>query len=163
MWEFQVGCFQPDLVSGLVLGWWSCGSFLIDSPGCLFLCFFHSFHSLLCGLIVGSVVFWWMQHGLIPKRIWLGDKLVMLFFQLLWTAVAMASQSDQSLGWPPVTSLRYCSTHWFFHSESLSVWGCEAVDRFCWISSCLVSAFPKCEVNLGSLSLMIFLGSPYHG
>ena len=91
-----------------------------------------------------------------------GQLQVVLFFWLLWTAVAMASQSDQSLGCPPVTNLRYFSTHWFFHSESPSVWGWEAVNRFCWIPSHLVSAFPKCEVNLGSLSLMTFLGSPYY-
>ena len=78
------------------------------------------------------------------------------------TAVAIASQSDQSSGCPSGTSFRYCSTHWFFCSESPSVWGWEAVDKFCWIPNCLVSAFPKCEVNLGSLSLMIFLGSPYY-
>ena len=127
----------------------------------------HASSILLTLLSTASLFVLWCSDGCnmgsIPKRIWLGDRLVVLFFLLLWTAVAIASQSDQSLGWPPVTSLKYCSTHWFFHSESPSIWGCEAVDRCCWIPRCLVSAFPKCEVNLGSLLLMIFLGSPYHG
>ena len=37
------------------------------------------------------------------------------------------------------------------------------MDKFCWIPSHLVSAFSKCNVNLGSLLLMIFLGNLYHG
>ena len=41
-------------------------------------------------------------------------------------------------------------------------WGWNAVDRFCWILSFLVMAFPKCEVKRGSQSLMILIGRPNH-
>src|SRR5712672_1066501 len=57
---------------------------------------------------------------------------------------------------------RYCSTHWFFRSESPSVWGWNAVDRFCLAPILLASMCPKCEVKRGSLSEMIFDGSLNH-
>src|SRR5258708_9347024 len=77
-------------------------------------------------------------------------------------AVAIGSQVDQSSGWLEVMRHRYCSTHWFFRSDSPSVWGWKAVDRFCWIPRHAVSAFPKCDVKRGSRSVISFMGSPNH-
>src|SRR5713226_429234 len=65
-----------------------------------------------------------------PRRSLLVDKPVVVFLWLLWTAMAIGSQVDQSSGWLEVTRQRYCSTHWFFHSDRPSVWGWKAVDRF---------------------------------
>ena len=36
------------------------------------------------------------------------------------------------------------------------------MERFCWMPSFLVSAFPKCEVNWGLRSEIILEGSPNH-
>src|SRR6266566_315726 len=69
------------------------------------------------GVVVGCRV------GSYPIRISLGDSPVVTFLLLLCTAVAMVSQWVQSLGDAAVTSQRYCSTHWFFHSDSPSVCG----------------------------------------
>src|SRR6266478_8137134 len=102
------------------------------------------------------------RMGLYPSRIWFGDILVVTLTRLLCTVVASAIQSTHPFGSIDVTSRRYCSTHWFFCLESPSVWGWNAVDRFCDIPSLSVSAFPKWEVNLGSLSLIIREGSPNH-
>src|SRR6266403_5991264 len=103
-----------------------------------------------------------LSVGLYPKRIWLGESPVVVLTQLLCTVVARASQCVHPFGSFEVTSHRYCSIHWFFHSNSPSVWGWNAVDRFHWIPSFSVSALPNCEVNLGSRSLIIFVGSPNH-
>src|SRR6266566_8902742 len=59
--------------------------------------------------------------GSYPIRISLGDSPVVAFFLLLCTAVAMVSQCVQSSGDAAVTRRRYCSTHWFFRSDSPSV------------------------------------------
>ncbi len=81
---------------------------------------------------------------------------------LLCTIVANVSQCVHPLGLLEVTSHRYCSTHWFFHSESLSVWGWKAVDRFHCMPSFSVRALLNWEVNLGSRSLIILVGRPNH-
>src|SRR5258708_16119915 len=77
-------------------------------------------------------------------------------------AVAMGSETDQSSGWLEVTRRRYCSTHWFFRSDSPSVWGWKAVERFCWIPSREARALPKCDVKGGSRSVISLVGSPNH-
>src|SRR6266566_3906766 len=100
--------------------------------------------------------------GSYPIRTSLGDSPIVAFLLLLCTAVAMVSQWVQSLGDAEVTKRRYCSTHWFFRSDSPSVWGWKAVDTFRWACSLSVRALLKWEVNLGSLSLIIFVGSPNH-
>ena len=82
--------------------------------------------------------------------------------QLLCTAVASVSQLVHPFGSMNVTSCRYCSIHWFFLSDSPSVWGWNAVDRLHSIPSLVVRAFPKWDINLGSLSLIIREGSPNH-
>ena len=92
----------------------------------------------------------------------MGDKPVVVFLRLLWTVVAIGSQVDQSSGWLEVTRRRYCSTHWFFRSDSPSVWGWKAVDRFCRIPNHMVSAFPKCDVKRGSRSVISLVGSLNH-
>ena len=58
-----------------------------------------------------------------PRRISLGDNLVVAFCLLLCMAVAIAIQSVQASGDVEVTRRKYCSTHWFFLSESPSVYG----------------------------------------
>src|SRR6266446_7477058 len=102
------------------------------------------------------------RMGLYPIRIWFGDNPVVALVRLLCTAVANASQSTHPFGSIDVTSRRYCSTHWFFRSDSPSVCRWNAVDRLRDIPNLVVRAFPKCEVNLGSLSLIIREGSPNH-
>ena len=81
--------------------------------------------------------------GLYPNRIWFGDNPVVVLILLLCTTVANASQWVHPLGSFEVTSCRYCSTHWFFHSESPSVWGWKAIDRLRWMLSFLVRARPN--------------------
>ena len=76
-----------------------------------------------------------LSVGLYPKRIWLGDSLVVVLIRLLCTTIASASQCVHPLGSFEVTNCRYCSTHWFFRSESPSVWGWNAIDRFHWMPS----------------------------
>ncbi len=100
--------------------------------------------------------------GLYPKRIWLGESLVVVLIRLLCTIVASASQCVHPFGSFDVTSQRYCSIHWFFHSDSPSVWGWNAMDRFRSIPSFSERALLKCEVNLGSRSLIILTGKPNH-
>src|SRR6266849_2573346 len=56
-----------------------------------------------------------------PRRISLGDRPVVEFFLLLCTAEAMVSQEVQLSGDANVTRRKYCSTHWFFRSDSPSV------------------------------------------
>src|SRR6266436_10034642 len=82
--------------------------------------------------------------------------------RLLCTVVANTIQSTHPFGSIDITSRRYCSTHWFFRSDSPSVWGWNAVDRFCSIVSFWANAFPKWEVKRGSLSLITLVGSPNH-
>ncbi len=103
-----------------------------------------------------------LSVGLYPKRIWLGESPVVALIWLLCTIVASASQYVHPFGSFEVTSRRYCSIHWFFHSDSPSVWGWNAVDRFCSIPSFSDRALLKCEVNLGSRSLIILVGKPNH-
>jgi len=103
-----------------------------------------------------------LSMGLYPKRIWLGDSPVVVLIWLLCTTVANVSQCVHPLGSLEVTNCRYCSTHWFFRSESPSVWGWKAVDRFCWMPSFSVRALPNWEVNLGSQLLIILVGKPNH-
>jgi hypothetical protein len=80
---------------------------------------------------------------LYPKRIWLGNSPVVWFYLLLWTADAVVSHWSQSSGAAEVTSWRYCSTHWFFHSDKPSVCGWNAVDKFCWMPSLAANAHLK--------------------
>src|SRR6266478_2920619 len=103
-----------------------------------------------------------LSVGLYPKRIWLGDNLIVVLIRLLCTVVASASQCVQPFGLFDVTNWRYCSIHWFFRSDNPSVWGWKAMERFRSIPSFSERALPKCEVNLGSRSLIILVGRPNH-
>ena len=104
-----------------------------------------------------------VSGGSYPRRIWLGNNPVMVFLLLLCTAEARASHCIQSSGFADVTILRYCSTCWFFLSKRPSIWGWNAIKIFWLISSFIMRAFPNWEVNLGSLSEMILVGSPNQG
>src|SRR6266403_5466648 len=103
-----------------------------------------------------------LSGGLYPKRIWLGESPGVVLIRLLCTVVANASQYVHPFGSFEVTSRRYCSIHWFFRSDSPSVCGWNAVDRFRSILSFSERALPNCDVNLGSRSLIIFVGRPNH-
>src|SRR6266403_2751293 len=103
-----------------------------------------------------------LSVGLYPKRIWLGESLVVVLIRLLCTVVASVSQCVHPFGSFEVTNRRYCSIHWFFRSDRPSVWGWKAVDRFRSMPSFSERALPKCEVNLGSRSLIILVGGPNH-
>src|SRR6266403_2927609 len=100
--------------------------------------------------------------GLYPKRIWLGESPVVVLIRILCTVVASASQCVHPFASFDVTSRRYCSIHWFFRSDRPSVWGSNAVDRLRSMPSFSERALPKCEVNLGSQSLIILVGRPNH-
>jgi hypothetical protein len=67
---------------------------------------------------------------LYPRRIWLGDSLVVSFCQLLCTTIAIISQYVQSSGDMEVTNHRYCLIHWFFLSDIPSVCGWNTDDKF---------------------------------
>src|SRR5712671_63285 len=85
--------------------------------------------------------------------------------ELTWslcTTDATVSHRLQSPCCAFATRRRYCSTHWFFRSESPSVRGWNAVDRFCLAPILLASARPKWDVKRGSRSEMTFDGSPNH-
>src|SRR5258708_38213310 len=97
-----------------------------------------------------------------PSRIWLGDRPMVVFLRLLWTAVAIGSQVDQSSGWLEVTRRRYCSTHWFFRSDNPSVWGWKAEDSFWWIPRRAARALQKFDVKRGSRAVISFFGSTQH-
>ena len=71
--------------------------------------------------LVDSVVSMGISFVSYPRRISLGDNLVVAFRLLLCMAVAIAIQSVQASGDVEVTRCKYCSTHWFFLSESPSV------------------------------------------
>ena len=101
-----------------------------------------------------------MRVGSYPKRIWLGASLVVAFSQLLCSAEAIVNHRVQSSGAAYVTSWRYCLTHWFFCSDIPSVWEWNTEDRFCCTPSFWQSTLLKWDVNQGSLSLIIFVGSP---
>ena len=101
---------------------------------------------------------WGARFGSYPNRMSLNNKPVVTFLWLLCTAVAIAIQYVQSSGDTDITKWRYCSTHWFFHSNKLSVCGWKAVEKFCWMSSFWLSAYPKCEVKQGFSHWWIWLG-----
>src|SRR6266404_306904 len=103
-----------------------------------------------------------LSVGLYPKRIWLGESPVVVLIRLLCTVVASANQCVHPFGSFDVTNRRYCSIHWFFRSDNPSVWGWNAMDRFRSIPSFSKRALPKCEVNLGSRSLIILFGRLNH-
>ena len=112
--------------------------------------------------LVDSIVSVGISSVSYPRRISLGDNLVVAFRLLLCTAVAITIQLVQASGEVEVTRHKYCSTYWFFLSDSPSVWGWNAVDKFCSIPNLRVIAFPKWDVNLGSRSLIIFFGNSNH-
>ena len=92
----------------------------------------------------------------------MGDSPVVAFLRLLCTVDARGSHCSQSSGCIAVMSWRYCSIHWFFLSDSLSVCRWKADDRFCWIPSFFIRAVPKWDVKWGSRLLIILSESPDH-
>ena len=97
-----------------------------------------------------------------PINSWLGASLVIAFAELLCTRVAIARKVLHSLLFP-ATNQRYCSSHWFLHSVSPSVWGWYAIDMFHVMPSSLARARPKWLVKWGSLSDITLVGSPNQG
>src|ERR1700746_3545888 len=92
----------------------------------------------------------------------MGERPRVLFIWSLCTVVAIVSQSAQSSCCVLVTRQRYCSTHWFLHSERPSICGWKAMERFCSTPSHERRACLKCEVKQGSLSKMTFMGRLNH-
>ena len=88
--------------------------------------------------------------SLVDSPVPVGINFVVAFRLLLCIVVAMDIQSVQASGDMEVTNWRYCSTHWFFCSDRPSVWGWNAVNRFCSMPSLQANDLPKCDVNLGS-------------
>jgi len=101
--------------------------------------------------------------GLIPIRSSWGDRWATSCFQELWVNSAMGNNWLQAEGFPDVQGCKYCSIQAFMHSVCLSVQGWKAVERFCWIPSALHISFANAEVNRGSRSKMILLGSLNQG
>ena len=100
--------------------------------------------------------------GMNPISTELGVCFIVVFCALLWTAVAIGSHCAQSSWWD-IVSQRYCLSHWLARSEIPSVWGWKAVERFCCIPKCLVSALTKWDMKCGSLSEIICFRIPNHG
>src|SRR6266446_272581 len=73
-----------------------------------------------------------LSVGLYPKRIWLGESPVVTLIRLLCTMVASASQCIHPFGSFNVTNRRYCSIHWFFRSDSPSVYVVQVQLRNAW-------------------------------
>ena len=85
---------------------------------------------------------------------------MVLLGQLLCTNSATGRHCAQSSCHSFTQKRRYCSSHWLERSDCLSVRGWYAVEIFCWIPSTLQSSLVNFDANRGSLSLMIFEGSP---
>src|SRR5712671_3269611 len=75
--------------------------------------------------------------GRYPKRTLIGVVPSVALTWSLCTAEATMSHWLQSPCWVFATRHRYCSTHWFLRSDSPSVWGWNAVDKFCLTPSLL--------------------------
>jgi len=101
--------------------------------------------------------------SLIPIRSLWGDRWATLCFQELWANSATSSNWLQAEGFPDVQGHKYCSIQAFMCSVCPSVQGWKAVERFCWIPSALHISFANAEVNRGSRSKIILLGSPNQG
>jgi hypothetical protein len=143
----SVGCFCTAWLSAWV-------AIVLHSPNCLTHCLAKGLSDPSpCASIAGG------SH-LISN--WLGVKLVVEFTKLLCTKVARGSRLLHSLSFP-ATNRRYCSSHWFFHSVSPSVWGWYAVVRFHSIPNSLARAFPKWLMNRGSLLDITLSGRPNQG
>jgi len=101
--------------------------------------------------------------GLIPIRSSWGDWQATSCFQELWANSVMGKSWLQAEGFPDVQGRKYCSIQVFMCSVCPSVQGWKAVERLCWIPSALHISFTNAEVNQGSWSKMILLGSPNQG
>jgi len=101
--------------------------------------------------------------GLIPIRSSWGDQRATSCFQELWANSATGSNWLQVEGFPDVQGRKYCLIQVFIRSVCPLVQGWKAVERFCWIPSALHISFTNAEVNQGSQSEMILLGSPNQG
>ncbi len=104
-----------------------------------------------------------LTWGLVPVRSLCGEWCIVSFFQELWANSVIGSSLAQLFCRPVVHGQRYCSIQAFIHSICPSVLGWNAVDRFCWTPSALQMALEKFDVNRGSQSDMICLGTLNHG
>ena len=100
-----------------------------------------------------------MAYSLLPTEVYMG-----------WSTTVTDLDSHRLQWWQSQSSCcavvyiwRYCSTHWFFHSDRPSVCGWKVVLMLQSIFSLVVSAFAKWEVKHGSLSEIIFTGTPNQG
>ena len=98
-----------------------------------------------------------------PRRTSWGLSLVVAFGHWLCTKDTMSNHSSQSSCCAVVYIWRYCSTHWFFCSDRPSVCGWNVVLMLQSMFNLVVSAFVKWDVKHGSLSEIIFVGTPNQG
>ncbi len=150
---FVLLSIKVDLESAFMLSNWVLGSplFFFLSLNCLTRSSARGFSApSACASVAGG------SH-LISS--WLGASLVVKLAKLLCTNVAKGSRLLHSSLFT-ITKWRYCSSHWFFHSVSPSVWGWNTVNRFHLVSSSLARLHPKWLMNWGSLLDITLVGSP---
>ena len=117
--------------------------------------------SIVAGML--SSMSFMSTWGLMPIRSLWGDFLVVSLLQELWAYLAIGSSLAQLFCLSVVHGHRYCSTQAFICSICPLVQGWNAVERFCWTPRFLQRVFAKLDVNLGSWSEIICLGTPNHG
>src|SRR6266702_789918 len=94
-----------------------------------------------------------------PYNMKKGNCPVVLLGQLLCTNSARGRYACQLSCHSSTQNCRYCSSHWFVHSDCPSALGWYAVEMFCVVPIPLHIPLMNLEVNFGSLSLMNFSGS----
>src|SRR6201996_4947141 len=103
------------------------------------------------------------SRGVNPMMRSNGDFLVVSLGHMLCEYSAIGSHLCQSSCLSSHQNRRYCSSHWLVRSDCPSVRGWYAVDMFWCILRDSHSPLANFDVNLVSLSEMIFLGTPNRG
>ena len=102
------------------------------------------------------------NSGFVPNRSLCRVRVIQSWGHELWMNSASDKNCAQVVWSSAVQIRRYCSSHWLAHSLVPSVLGWNAVDTFRCMWRRWHSSFVKCDMNLGSWSLMIFRGMPNH-
>ena len=121
-------------------------------------CFSCLSHSSTAGVLASP--FFQCIVGLYPMISSNGVFFVVSFVHWLCANLACGSHVIQSFCVSLQKLRRYCSSHWFVRSDCPSVCGWKAVDIFCCMPSVLHKSLANFDVNLVSLSEIIFFGSP---
>src|SRR5579863_4727028 len=107
---------------------------------------------LSCILGISILLSGWWTSGVYPKMSSSGVFLVVLDGHELCMYCAGGSHLDHSFWFCEQTVLRYCSKDWLVLSLCPSVWGWNAVLRFCLIPSMRHSSLENRAVNCVFLS-----------